>query len=275
MAAGRLLDCSAHAPAGSIFERLLSGRISEYGARGRRFFRGLDALVLCGRLGGRLCRLASPTVSPRPDLLAHQDLPSAPHQKRSLEKRARLKAAGRVLFGSKGYERASIEEIAGRAGLAVGTFYQHFRSKRQLLLSLMDELLEKLSQLNLRPAAQGDARAGLHHLLRQAFATDLEYLGVYRAWQEAVLFDPDLARKQIDIRAWTTARVESLFGLLSQQPGARQGVDIPSLARSMDSFFWNLLPLAIDMPQMELDRWIKSSTHLIYHALFRDLPGPG
>jgi AcrR family transcriptional regulator len=232
-------------------------------------------LVLRRRPGGRKHRLASPVVMPRPDLLAHEDLPSPPHQKRSLEKRARLKAAGRVLFGSKGYERASVEEIAERAGLAVGTFYQHYRSKRQLLLSLMNELLEKLSQLNLRPAADCDARAGLHHLLSHAFATDLQYLGVYRAWQEAVLFDPDLARKQTDIQAWTTARVEALFRLLTERPGARQGVDIPSLARMMDSFFWNLLPQAMHMSKVELDRSIESSAHLLYHALFTDLAGKG
>jgi AcrR family transcriptional regulator len=218
-------------------------------------------------------RLASAVVIQRPDLLAEEDLPSPPQQKRSLEKRARLKSAGRALFGAKGYERASVEEIAERAGLAVGTFYQQFRSKRQLLLSLMNELLEKLSQLNLRPAADLDVRAGLDHLLSHAFSTDLQYLGVYRAWQEATLFDPDLARKQTDIHAWTTARVESLFRLLNEQPGARPGVDIPSLARVMDSFFWNLLPQAVDMPKVELDRWIRSSAHLIYHALFTDLPG--
>ena len=209
---------------------------------------------------------------PRPDLLTHEDLPSAPHQKRSQEKRARLKNAGRVLFASNGYEGASVEAMAAQAGLAVGSFYQHFRSKRQLLLSLMNELLEQLSQLNLRPAADGDAQAGLHHLLSRAFSRDLHYLGVYRAWREAVLFDPDLARKQRDIQAWTTARVESLFKILEQRPGARRNVDTHTLARIMDSFFWNLLSAAVQMPKVELDRWIDSSTHLIYHALFTDLP---
>jgi AcrR family transcriptional regulator len=230
-------------------------------------------LVLRRRPSGGQRRLASTVVIPRPNLLAEEDLPSPPHQKRSLEKRARLKAAGSALFGAKGYERTSVGEIAERAGLAVGTFYQHFRSKRQLLLSLMNELLEKLSQLNLRPAPEWEARAGLNHLLSRAFSTDLHYFGVYRAWQEAALFDPDLARQQSDIHAWTTARVESLFRLLSEQPGARPGVDIPGLARLMDSFFWNLLPQAVHMPKVELDRWIRSSAHLIFHALFTDLPG--
>lgn len=96
----------------------------------------------------------------RPDLLAEENLPPKPRQKRSLEKRARIKAAGLALFGEKGFERTSIEEIARKADLAVGGFYQHFRSKRQLLLTLMDELLEKLSQMDLRPNGATDIRAG-------------------------------------------------------------------------------------------------------------------
>jgi AcrR family transcriptional regulator len=119
----------------------------------------------------------------RPNLLAGEDLPAEPSQERSREKRARLKAAALALFGEKGYEGASVEEIARRADLAVGGFYQHFRSKRQLLLALMDELLDHLSRLDLRPKGPADIRAGLRAFLSRAFATDLRFLGAYRAWQ--------------------------------------------------------------------------------------------
>jgi AcrR family transcriptional regulator len=214
-------------------------------------------------------------VRTRPNLLIEEDLPPAPRQKRSLDKRARLKTHGLALFGEKGYEGTSVEEIARRAKLAVGTFYQHFRSKRQLLLVLMDELLEKLSQLDLGPTAMADVRAGLHALLSRAFSTDLRYLGAYRAWQEAMLSDPELARKQKDIHAWTTSRVLAVFQFLQQLPGARPEVDVPGLARVIDSFFWNLLAHALHMPKTELDRWIDSATHLIYHALFTDSPKKG
>jgi AcrR family transcriptional regulator len=125
-------------------------------------------------------------------------------QKRSLEKLARLKSAGLALYGEKGYENSSIDEISRRAKLAVGTFYQHFRSKRQLLLALMDELLEKLSLLDFRAAAMTDVRTGIRELMSRAFSHDLRYLGAYRAWQEAVLSDPDLAKKQAEIHSWTT-----------------------------------------------------------------------
>jgi AcrR family transcriptional regulator len=228
----------------------------------------MDALLLRGSDGRR--RISQMTVPERPDLLAGEDLPAEPRQARSLDKRARLKKAGLALFGEKGYERTSIEDIAARANLAVGGFYLHFRSKRQLLLVLMQELLEKLSQLDLRPKGAGAIRAGLRGFLSRAFATDLEFLGAYRAWREAALSDPELARKAQDIQTWTTARVTLAFTLLAQLPGARTHVDVAALARVMDSFFWNLLAQAVLLPEVELNQWIEAATHLIYHALFRD-----
>jgi AcrR family transcriptional regulator len=227
--------------------------------------------VLRGRRGGRRRRTREGTrLTGRPNLLAGEDVPPAPNQKRSRDKRERLKAAALALFGRKGYERASIEDIARRANLAVGGFYRHFRSKRQLLLSLMDELLEKLSEVDLRPQPGGNVRDALRRALSRSFAHDLRYLGAYRAWQEAVLSDHDLAKKQIEIHAWTGARVEGVFRALARLPRARPDVDVPGLARVMDSFFWSLLGRAAEMKPAELDRWLESATHLIFHAIFRD-----
>jgi len=210
------------------------------------------------------------TVGARPHLLTGENLPAAPLQKRSVDKRARLKTAGLALFGEKGYENTSIEEIARRAKLAVGSFYQHFRSKRQMLLALMDELLEKLSQLDLQPQAATDVRAGLRELLSRAFSHDLSYLGAYRAWQEAALSDPGLLKTQREIHKWTTGRVLRVFQFLQTLPGARREVDVFGLARAMDTFFWSLLAQAAQLRREELDQWIDSATHLIYHAMFTD-----
>ncbi len=208
----------------------------------------------------------------RPRLLRGEDLPGEPLQARSLEKRKRLKAAGVALFGERGFEGTSVEAIAGRAQLAVGGFYQHFRSKRQLLLVLMDELLEGLTTVELKPGAMKDPRAGLRGLLARAFSKDLSYLGAYRAWQEAVLSDADLARKQEEIHGWTTGRVTLLFEHLGQLPGARQGVDTSGLAQAMDTFFWTLLAKAGRIPKGQLNQQLEAATHLIYHALFTDPP---
>jgi AcrR family transcriptional regulator len=196
-------------------------------------------------------------VNARPSLLAGENLPAAPLQKRSLEKRARLKTAGLALFGENGYENTSVGQIALRAKLA-----------------LMDELLERLGQLNFQPQPQAatDLRAGIGELLARAFAHDLRYLGAYRAWQEAALSDPSLAKKQQEIHKWTTGRVMRVFQFLQTLPGARRQVDIPGLARAMDAFFWSLLAQAGQLPKAELNQSADSATHLIYHAMFTDAP---
>jgi AcrR family transcriptional regulator len=52
--------------------------------------------------------------------------------------RARLIEAAAEVIGEKGYERASLEEIAARAGMTRGAFYGNFESKDELLLALVE-----------------------------------------------------------------------------------------------------------------------------------------
>jgi AcrR family transcriptional regulator len=208
--------------------------------------------------------------SSRPNLLADENVLPEPRQKRSQAKQARLKQAALALFGELGYEQTSVDDIVRRANVAMGSFYQHYRSKRQLLLALMDELLERLSKVQLDPKKTRDIKSGWRELMSRAFSTDLPYLGAYRAWLEAALSDSELAAKEREIHAWTTARVCEVFSALQHIPGARSGVDLAALARVMDSFFWNVLFQSLRLSSKELKEYIDAATHLIYHALFSD-----
>jgi AcrR family transcriptional regulator len=211
-------------------------------------------------------------VPPRPRLLIAANLPAAPRQARSRETRERLLAAGLALFGDHGYEATSVGAIAARAEVAVGSFYQQFRTKRQLLLVLMDQLLEGLEQLDLTPKGAASIRAGLRALLQGAFARDLAFAGAYRAWREAILLDHSLAPLQAQIENWTRARVTGVFEMLLHLPGARRDVNVPVLASLMDRFFWDLLGRAPRLAPAELEAILESTTDLLYHALFLD-PG--
>ncbi len=206
----------------------------------------------------------------RPRLLGGEDLLPDPVQRRSIAKRQRLRAAALASFGERGYERTSLEEIARRAAVAVGGVYLHFRSKRQLLLVLMDELLEGLEHLDLRPDATVDVRSALHAMLSRAFAADLTYLGAYRAWSEAVRTDPTLDAHDRRIHRWTNRRIVALFQGLQRLPHARPGVDGAALGRAMDVVFWTQLARAAALRPRELREWIDVTTDLIYHALFLD-----
>jgi AcrR family transcriptional regulator len=126
-------------------------------------------------------RAAAGHALARPELLGPGTRRPEAKQRRSRDKRERLKRAARELFAERGYEGTAVGDIARRARLAVGTFYQHFDSKRELLLVLMDELLEQVGKVKLHPAASTDVRGALHAMLGEASAGDRQVLGVYRA----------------------------------------------------------------------------------------------
>jgi AcrR family transcriptional regulator len=212
-------------------------------------------------------------VPPRPVLGTDEDLPAPPRQARGLAARERLLEAGRDLFAEQGYHATSIQSIASRAGTAAGAFYIYFRSKRQLLIVLMDELLERLGNLDLRPkggAAGTDARSGLRNFLGAVFRADLEYYGVVRAWQEAALTDAGLGQMQTAIESWTHARILGVFRLLQQHPNARPDCDLPAFARMMDRHFWSILARGASLPPRAFQREVRIAADVIYHYLFQD-----
>ncbi|WP_243716043.1 TetR/AcrR family transcriptional regulator [Actinomadura darangshiensis] len=67
-----------------------------------------------------------------------RDNPPKPRM-RAAERRALLTAAAVKVFASKGYNGSSLGEIAAAAGVARTVLYDHFPSKRVLLLAVMQE----------------------------------------------------------------------------------------------------------------------------------------
>lgn len=215
--------------------------------------------------------MTSPSVAPV--LRIHERAPAAPQQQRSIEKRQKLLDAGRALFAEKGYDAASIGEITSRARTAQGGFYQFFSSKRQFLVVLMNDFLQRLAALNLRPqAAGGDLREALRKFLAHAFRVDHAYFGVVRAWQEAVRSEPELAQLEKEIETWTNDRVLGVFQLLHKHPRARRGADVPAFARMMNRHFWSLLARGSLLSPRQFAHEVQLSADVIYHCLFRDFP---
>ncbi len=64
------------------------------------------------------------------------------------EKRARIQEAAMRVFSGKGFGKATMPDIAREAGVAVGTIYIYFRTKQEILLSIMEShlLVEPLRQ---------------------------------------------------------------------------------------------------------------------------------
>lgn len=60
------------------------------------------------------------------------------------EKQARILAAAIEVFAAKGYAGSSTSEIAQRAGVAEGTIFRHYRTKKDLLVSIVTPAMMRM-----------------------------------------------------------------------------------------------------------------------------------
>lgn len=60
------------------------------------------------------------------------------------DKKSRLLRAAKEAFAEKGLEKTTISEIVKKAGMAQGTFYLYFSSKKALIPAIADDLLQTM-----------------------------------------------------------------------------------------------------------------------------------
>lgn len=123
---------------------------------------------------------------------------SADEQERIDRRRAQILAAASRVFARQGFHRTTVREVAREAGIADGTIYLYFASKRELLL----ELLGQLGRVEERPAdfaamAGVSARAFLDEYLHRRFADLHEWRQLFAAVFPEVLADAELRAAQI------------------------------------------------------------------------------
>ena len=69
-------------------------------------------------------------------------------------------------FTQKGYEGASMEAIAARAGVSKGGLYHHFSSKEEILRATQQKLMEPIYVMAEKSGAASSPREGLREFIR-------------------------------------------------------------------------------------------------------------
>ncbi len=101
------------------------------------------------------------------------------HERKQREKEQRRKQimeAARKVFSAKGFNRATMEEIAGEAELSPGTLYLYFKNKEELHTSLSIDILEYITSQMKKFINRQDINAEEKmHLLKDTFMDVYEY----------------------------------------------------------------------------------------------------
>ncbi|WP_338451217.1 TetR/AcrR family transcriptional regulator [Niallia oryzisoli] len=175
--------------------------------------------------------------------------PIMPKQERAQQKRNTLLESGRELFIKNGYEPTTAKEIATHAGVAIGTFYRYFSDKRQLLLALLYNQLDKM----LPPEPSWDNTNPEQFLagILENHYQQLEQIGLHKVLTELLIRDPELAEVLIQSRKKWHARI--LSGL---QLAKEKGVTWTDL--DMEMVAWSILVILENIPTKEKESGLKT-----------------
>ncbi len=111
------------------------------------------------------------------------------------DRREQILEAAVAVFAERGYQRATVKEIAARAGVAPGTIYLYFRNKRELLLALADTLIRRAADVLLAPFSDLDVDSHLALILRDRLRFVRENQGLLRALATEIWTDRELAAR--------------------------------------------------------------------------------
>lgn len=113
--------------------------------------------------------------------------------------RARLLEAAEYVFGTYGWEQASIVKITERAEVAQGTFYRYWESKKAIFDDLMVDLNRRVRRAMTEGAARGSNRAEAERYgFEGFFRFTAEHPGLYRVIRQAEFASPEALHRHYE-----------------------------------------------------------------------------
>ncbi|HJM50254.1 MAG TPA: TetR/AcrR family transcriptional regulator [Alphaproteobacteria bacterium] len=170
------------------------------------------------------------------------------------ERRDEILEAAREVFAERGYQKASMREIARRAGITQAALYYHFENKEDLLIIILEQFSNVFYQalLGCMTRAQGP-EAGLRSMLR----THIDVIGARRKDIKILVEDKvhiesqklgSITQKERDILNLYTSCLDALLssGRISGQSPTVLSLGIIGMMNSLYHWYREDGPLGLE-----------------------------
>lgn len=175
----------------------------------------------------------------------------------------RIKEAALSIFARKGYEGATMQEIAEAVGINKASIYNHYKGKEDLFFAVYQDVAGDYVKLLER--VMGDSK-DMKLAERLAYVFEEEILYFYRNpesrafWNQITLFTPDVLREEFwkDLaqrELLFRTQLQSMF-LLGMEQGVIRRDDPAKLMFSYRAMREGLLNWMITLPHAE-EEWIR------------------
>ncbi|MEO7039450.1 MAG: TetR/AcrR family transcriptional regulator, partial [Candidatus Elarobacter sp.] len=145
--------------------------------------------------------------------------------KRRTDARERLLDALERLLDRRDFGGLTAGQISAEAGLAHGTFYRHFRDKRDALRAGLERVRERrgpvVEALRDDVVTEAEARTGIGAMVGAALRSPAQHPALLRAFYALAERDPELALERRERKARITRRIAEHLAVLSTRGLAR------------------------------------------------------
>lgn len=211
----------------------------------------------------------NPASSPAPPLSRREEA-------KALFRNAILEAAEHV-FAERGFHVARIQDVAQHARIAVGTVYNHFEQKEDLLRALLEEraeqMLERFASSAADPAAfEPRLIARLERVLRYVD----EHRGFYIvAIEHGLLAKGDPAAAACGKKLPHMERFRAVFRSLVEEgvaEGALEPISAENLTWALGGILRSFIQGSLERRQPQLESLAPTVAHLFLHGAARRTP---
>jgi AcrR family transcriptional regulator len=162
--------------------------------------------------------------------------------------RQKVLDAARSLFAERGYEPATIRDIAKGAGMSTGAVFANFQDKAELFEAVLTEDMAGLGEVMLNGAGDGSTRDRLVNALTAGYHGSIDQLPLFQAIVARSWFQPVAAETRQ--RAATQGLTDVISDILRAGVGAgeiKQDADIALLTElTWDAYLSNYRRAAYD-----------------------------
>ena len=110
-------------------------------------------------------------------------------------RRTQLLDAAASVFAAKGFQRATMREVADEAGVAPGTIYLYFRGKRDLILGLADRIFGAAIDESLARFAHLDIEASIYTIMLEQIRFARRHRALLQALIPEIWIDAELQER--------------------------------------------------------------------------------
>jgi AcrR family transcriptional regulator len=150
------------------------------------------------------------------ETVSHNSDPGPRRRLSAEERRQSILRAASEVFGDRGYEHVRIDDVAAAAGISKALIYEHFASKQELYIELMNsaamDMLGRLVAAASAPGMEGPLR--MENAAAAGFTYVQEHPHAFHMFVRDVT-DPEISKRQENLR---NSAVTAMADVMEMEP---------------------------------------------------------